>query len=463
LKSIRFYLIIVLLSTICLVNFLAALQGYRRSMDEADQLLDEQLRDAARLLSRLAAEGTRLPGDMYTESMLFQIWYANNLVYHSVNARDDALSVLAPGFHMQSYRGLRWRLLVMEEPHQEYRVIVGQRADVYAHVVESIIIQSLLPIIWVLPGLGLVIWLIVGFGLAPLKRLARLLSQRRAEDLTPLDANGYPGELAVVVASTNQLLGRLSDAFARERRFAADAAHELRTPLAALKVHLDNLAEEFGDGNGSIDDLRASVERMSNSIEQILMLNRLSPEVLHQRMTAVELEGLARSTIVELYDHIEAKGQHIELQSEPVVVEGDEFALMTLLRNLVDNAGKYTPDGGRILVTVGPVGDCAVIRVEDSGPGIPADQYHRVFDRFYRVGGDRHASRVIGCGLGLSIVDHIVRLHRGEVELDHSAVLGGLAVQVQLPRQLEPMVRKPAQKKLAPKSAAAKQSSGATP
>jgi len=437
-KSIRLYLIIVLLSTICLVNFLAAVQGYRRSMVEASQLLDEQLAEDARLVSRLAAAGGNLPRDMYSDSMVFQVWRSNRLLHRSNNAPETSLSPMASGYHMQSYRGLRWRLLVYEDDDPQFRVIVGQRADVYARLVENIIVESLLPIIWVLPILGLVIWLIVSFGLSPLKRLAVLLRQRRAEDLTPLDVSGYPVELAIVVSSTNQLLSRLAAAFDREKRFAADAAHELRTPLAALKVNLRNLTDDIGADNDSVRELEASVDRMGHSIEQILTLYRLTPETLHRQKTAVDLQGLAKKVIIELYRNFQGRHQDIELQSEPVVIEADEFALMTLMRNLVDNAGKYTPPGGRVLVVVKPEGQNALVRVEDSGPGIAEAHHSRVFDRFYRVGGDRHDSNVIGCGLGLSIVDHIVRLHQGQIDLGRSAALGGLAVAVRLPLPEDP-------------------------
>ncbi|MET0378369.1 MAG: ATP-binding protein, partial [Spongiibacteraceae bacterium] len=262
---------------------------------------------------------------------------------------------------------------------------------------------------------------------------AATLQQRRAGELEAVDRSGYPAELAVVITSVNQLMERLAEAFEREQRFAADAAHELRTPLAAIKVNLHNLAREAQLEAHSLDDLTRDVERMGHSIEQILALYRFTPEQLLAASTRCDLRKLAQAVIIDLYDACHARQQTIELEADAVAVEGSEFALQTLLRNLIDNACKYTPAGGNILLSVTARDGCARIAVEDSGPGIPAADYKRVFDRFYRVGGDRHASAVIGSGLGLSIVQHIVRLHDGRITLLQSRRLGGLRVEIELP------------------------------
>jgi len=432
-KSIRLYLIVVLLSTICLVNFLAALHGYRNSMAEANQMLDEQLTDMVRLLSLFADDSREVPPNLYPHSVLFQIWNRDTLLKHSPNAPSTVSLPREPGFHMSNHLGVSWRILVYLDEGGQYMIIVGQRADAYAKLIEEIVLESILPIIWVLPILGVLIWLIVSFGLQPLKRLAGLLKERRAGDLEPVAKEGYPLELDIVVASINHLLARLSGAFDREKNFAADAAHELRTPLAALNVGLHNLAAEIDHKNPSLLELQSSVERMGHSIEQIIALYRLTPEKFHNAMTLLDLNTLAKKVIVELYDICRKKNQEIELETEKISIEGDDFAFITLLRNLIDNASKYTPLGGKIFVKINKDGGNAILTVEDSGPGISEAYHGRVFDRFYRVGGDRHDSKVIGCGLGLSIVERIVRLHQGRIELSRSDTLGGLAVRVILP------------------------------
>lgn len=439
-KSIRLYLVLALLSTICLSNFIVAVHGYRKSMAAGDHLLDKQLIEMAQALEQLNAAKVAPPLHLYGDGKLFQIWDADeHLLYRSATAPTTPLGLLTPGYHFASHAGLRWRVYVFYDAPRRHWIVAGQRQDLYAHLIERMVLQSTLPIIWVLPIIGLLIWLVVGSGMRPLVTLAATLQQRRAGELNAVDRSGYPAELAVVITSVNQLMERLAEAFDREQRFAADAAHELRTPLAAIKVSLHNLAREAQLARGSdevsrsLNELTRSVDRMGHSIEQILALYRFTPEQLLAASTQCDLRKLAQAVIIDLYDACRARQQTIELEADAATVEGSEFALQTLLRNLIDNASKYTPIGGNILLTVQPRNGYAHIAVEDSGPGIPAADYKRVFDRFYRVGGDRHASPVIGSGLGLSIVQHIVRLHGGRITLLHSERLGGLRIEIELP------------------------------
>lgn len=450
------------------MNFVAALHGYRSSMAEADKLLDRQLSDSASLLAKLeladivrdGSSGleaqpveTQRPQLIYPQTMMFQIWQGGRLLERSDNAPETLVLPLEPGFHIKNYQGLHWRMLVEQadqtSPDAGRWIIVGQSPDAYTTLIEGVIFQSIWPIIWVLPILGVAIWLIVGLGLRPLRQLVKLLEQRKAGELSPLQESGYPSELTTLVESTNSLLLRLSDAFEREKRFASDAAHELRTPLAVLKVNLHNIAGEVDIDNASLQELEASVDRMSHSIEQILALYRLTPEKFHSTLGRIDVTALARQAIAELYPKWQLKNQQITLDGEPCEIECDAFALSALLRNLIDNASKYTPEGGDIAVSVSlqeqaknqPAANPqaqnlkVLIEVEDSGPGIPEAALERVFDRFYRVGGDHHSSGVVGCGLGLSIVEHIVRLHRGQIALGESKQLGGLRVSVVLPCQ----------------------------
>lgn len=445
-KSIRVFLIIVLLSSICLVNFIAALHGYHSGMNRADALLDRELAEAARTLEQLARHRAEAPVDIFGENSLYQVWSADSLLLRSSIAPDTPLADSRPDFHTLNYRGLRWRILVATAPAIDGWIVIGQRYDIYTGLVEQMIIESIAPVIWVLPLLGLLIWLIVSRGLSPLKKLATVLSQRKQADLAPVATAGYPAELAVVVTSINNLLRRLAAAFAREKRFSADAAHELRTPLAAVKVSLHNLRQEQQLDEENIAELEAGIDRMSHSIEQILSLYRLTPEKFHDASASCDLEALAQEVIVDLYDRFNARQQKIGLQSTTANtgVEGDDFALQTLLRNLLLNAGNYTPEGGEIAVTLAASGNGINLVVEDSGPGIEPGEYHRVLDRFYRAGGDQHSSGVSGCGLGLSIVDHIVKLHQGRLTLSRSATLGGLAVTVWLPLRQPDLAEVPA-------------------
>lgn len=420
------------------MNFLAALHGYNSSMAAAQTLLEKQLTQTAQLLSRLTHDDQKLFLEGVAGDLLFQVWREGGLAYASDASLQSLLVPLQPGFHRVSYRGFSWKALVYEGRANVW-VIVAQRIDIYAVLTENIILESILPIIWVLPLLGVLIWVIVSVGLGPLNRLAGLLSQRKADNFTPLAADGYPEELGVLVRSTNDLLAGLSHAFEREKRFAADAAHELRTPLAVLKVNLHNLSSHHEIDEHSLGELVASTDRMGHSIEQLLALYRVAPNSGEHEIERTDISALAREVIAECFERCQKKQQVISMEGDAIEIDCDPFAISTLLRNLIDNASKYTPAGGRIMVSLSRVTsfDDGVARlslvIEDSGPGIPEASRRRVFDRFYRLGGDQHASQTVGSGLGLSIVDHIVRLHHGEIRLSRSVNLGGLCVTVFFP------------------------------
>jgi len=279
-------------------------------------------------------------------------------------------------------------------------------------------------------------------GLKPLTFLTRALKNKKANDLSQLTISPTK-ELAPVTATLNELFLRLSLAFEREKQFASDAAHELRTPLSVLKINLHNLQQSFNDlilansGNNSTSlqnlpfaELEQSVERMAHVVDQILTLNRTNPEQMFAENTALNLQALLQESISELYPDIASRGHNIELNSELLSISGNRFAIGILMKNLIANAAKYTPDNGKILVSCLQDANNIILRVEDSGPGIAPTEYSRVFDRFYRVGGDSHNSKVLGCGLGLAIVKHIVELHQADISLSTSKTLSGLCVEV---------------------------------
>ena len=238
--------------------------------------------------------------------------------------------------------------------------------------------------------------------------------------------------------STNALLARLESSFEREKRFASDAAHELRTPISALKVHLHNLINSDPDDTikqhqKSLEELKDSADRMGHLTEQILTLNRTTPEQFFSHLEPLDLYTLVQNEIVNIYPQAEEARLKLELSGSSTTINGDRFALETLLRNLLGNACKYTPAGGSVTASIEQSADLVTLQIEDSGPGVPEDQYDRLFDRFYRLDGDRHSSGKPGCGLGLAIVKHITDLHRASIELSHSSHETGLCVTIRFP------------------------------
>lgn len=441
-KSIRLFLLLSLLATITLVNFVALLHGYQSSMQKAQSLFDSRLESTARLIASANAglDMRQSIAEQQTPYTYFQIWDIDGslLLTRSRNAPDYVTGELSEGFHEINHASYRWRNFVYRDQHLNRWIVVAERIDIRYSLAEEVVLESLLPIVVAIPVAAMIIWLAVGVGLRPLKQFAAQVRHKRVDDLSPIELDRVPRELTAMVGNTNALLGRLDDAFHREQRFASDAAHELRTPISVLKVHLHNLRQRLGDQDEDIELLRTGIERMSHLIEQILALYRTSPDQAAVKFDTVDLFKLAQSLIASEFVQFEQKQQHIELSGEQSEVQGNSFALETLLHNLLSNAHKYTPSGGQIHVRIQPLQDQVELSVEDSGPGIPQAQYERVFERFYRMQGDRHDSGELGCGLGLTIVKHIVDLHHATITLGPSSLGQGLKVTV-LFRQEEAM------------------------
>ena len=299
---------------------------------------------------------------------------------------------------------------------------------------ESVILPAVYPMLLAVPLFGAIVWLLLNVGLKPVAALARDLEQREAGDLHALATEDLPKELKPLACSVNSLLRRLEASFARERRFSADAAHELRTPLAALRIQCENLAFCVPGQADAVAKLQAGIERLGHVVEQILILNRVAPDQYMGRFETLSLDAAARRAIALHGDALQRSALEIELLGSDTKVLGDAYAIDSLLSNLVGNAIKYTPAGGRIRVQVGTHDGEAVLDVIDSGVGIPAEQRDRVFDRFYRMDGDRHETVATGCGLGLSIVRQVVDLHGARIEMRDSVFGRGLWVRVVFPR-----------------------------
>lgn len=430
-NSIRSYLVIVILSVICLSNFIAALQGYTDSLATADRLVDEQILEKYDAIVALIDNKNKLPEQLWNENTFFQIWDSQKLIAKSENAPSKQFITPNNHFHTISYQGRRWRAY-SDAAAADFSIIVASRFDAYSALTEGVLLKAIMPIVWVMPILGLLVLLVINVGLRPLKRLANQLAARDANDFSSFPQESYVGELKPIVKSLNNLFQRLSEVFDREKRFSADAAHELRTPLAALKINIHNLSKDMGDSH-DLDVLKRTASRMENCIEQLLSMHRETLEVGEEDLEACDLGNIAKETIADMYDVLSTKKQIIELLGSETYVLAKASSLAVLIRNLIDNASKYAPIEGVILVTTSEKNGIASILVEDSGPGIHEGEYVRVLDRFYRVGGDRHSSSVVGSGLGLSIVSFIAQLYNAQIRFSRSSGLGGLAVEISFP------------------------------
>lgn len=442
-RSIRGFLVIVLLAIVTLANFAAALRGYLGSMDEAERLFNQRMLQQVDLLNytlpqlreTIAARAAvlQLPAraSAAEASLEFQ-WLTQDgkLLARSAAMPEQMVAPLTEGFHFVNFDHYRWHILVTPSSDKASWFIVAERADQRYRLAESMILQAVYPMLLAIPLVGLIIWWVLGVGLKPIAILARELRQREATDLRSLDQQDMPVELVQLAHSANDLLRRLDASFAREKRFSGDAAHELRTPIAALKIHCENLLHELHPAPASVEKLQAGIERMNYLVEQILLLNRTAPDHFMGNFEPINLTQLAKQAIVEQSEALELKRHQIEFNGDECWVLGDRAALTSLLNNLLGNAIKYTPDTGRIAINTWLRGRDVVLEVMDNGPGIPDAEHERVFDRFYRLGGDRHNSKTTGCGLGLSIVQQVVDLHGARIALTQSRFGQGLLVMV---------------------------------
>jgi two-component system sensor histidine kinase QseC len=372
------------------------------------------------------------------------------------------------GYHTVQMPDGDWRLFVLQDARDRQWILVGERQDVRGELVGKITLRSVLPDLVGLPLVGLLVWLAIGWGLRPLRVMVRRLKQRDPDKLSPLEVGDVPQELEPMVASLNRLLLQVTTLLERERRFVAYAAHELRTPLAVLRIHAQNAlqAPDPADRDGALHQLEGGIDRATRGVALLLTLARRAPDAGSRRMEQVDLLALARQELAELTPLALERGQELALEAgegeegeaasrggeraegrsgdedeKGAAIDkadkdrgGADFRLVAdapglgiLLQNLVSNAVQHTPPGGRIRVVLEADAAAVVLRVQDSGPGVPPELRGKVFERFFRVGGGS------GAGLGLSIVPRIVELHHGTISLGDSP-LGGLEVWVRLPR-----------------------------
>ncbi len=293
------------------------------------------------------------------------------------------------------------------------------------------------PVLSLIPLLALFLWFGIGYGLKPLRQIASELAARNVMSMEPIATTSLPGEVKPLVQALNDLLQRLDQAFAMQRDFIADAAHELRTPIMALSIQtqLAQRATDETERQTALAQMQQGVARLGHLAQQLLTLARLEPEAPSPAPQAVELTTLCKSVIM---DHIRlAEARQIDLglaEHEQAIVTGDPGNLRILLNNLVDNAIRYTTPQSKIDLAVRRDRHGTVLEVCDNGPGIAEAERSRVLERFYRGSNPSGA----GSGLGLSIVKQIAEQHGATVSLDAGPEGHGLKVQIRFPNRRAP-------------------------
>jgi len=361
----------------------------------------------------------------------FQIW--NNkgkLILHSANAPKLPLSTGDEGFGTKIIDNIPWRVFTTYDKELGLTIVVAERTDQRKELAIQITKDDIYVLAIMFPISGLLIWFILGRGLGPLNRVTDEVAHRAPSYLEPVDLKNVPIEIKPLVDELNKLFLRLQDAFDREKRFAGDAAHELRTPLAALKTQAQvALKAERTERTEHLTHIIEGVDRSAHVVEQLLTLSRLAPGAGSlDDFKTINLPKLAAEVVAQIVPLALDKKIEIDLttDNEETSILGNSTVLSVLIRNLVDNAIRYTPKGGEINVAVRETKKYATLSVTDNGPGIPAKLRARVFERFYRVLGNKSP----GSGLGLAIVKQIANLHQATIKLGSPASGKGLHVEV---------------------------------
>jgi len=431
-NSIRARLLIALILLVAFVSLLAATVTYRRVLNETSTLFDYQLRQMALSLRSQVSLAPRVevPPDQGDTDFVIQIWDLFGARVYLSRPGLPLINQTVLGYADLSVRGQTWRAYGLQTV--DGVIQIAQPIQVRERLARAAALRVVVPLLLLLPlMIAFVAW-IVRRGLLPLRDVTAEVQRRDARSLTPLATGNLPEEIAPLAAELNRLLARLQEAFAVQRAFIADAAHELRSPLTALRLQLQLLDRAPDDAarQTARDSLGAAVERAIHLVEQLLTLARSDPGETTGDFALLDLSAAAAQALTDA--HALATAKHIDLTLEhegAVPVKGDREALRTLARNLVDNAVRYTPPGGSVRVRCQPQAAGALLEVIDTGPGIAAADRVRVFDRFSR----RANANETGTGLGLAIVKAIAARHDARVLLDDAAS-GGLHVTVSFPR-----------------------------
>ncbi|AZD86097.1 MULTISPECIES: sensor histidine kinase [Pseudomonas] len=424
------------------------------SNHEIDEVYDAQLAQNARLLQgimrmpmaskehaelyqafnqALGQAAPKVDGHPYESKIAFQVWNAQGeLLVHTLSAPAFAAASAAPGFSdVTDPSSHKWRAFTLDDTQYGLKIWVGERDDVRADLVDRIVRHTVVPNLLGALMLAAVIWLAIGWGLKPLEDMAATLRARHPGSLEPLQLMPLPTELEPMQAALNRVLAQIQEVMGRERRFIADAAHEMRTPLAVLRVHAQNLMEEGSeeDRRESLEHLIAGVDRTTRLVNQLLTMARIEPQTDTPAAPSIDLAATVRDSLVQLTPWLLDQGLELAFDVDEDIgrVRVNAAAIDIALNNLVTNAANFSPPHGLIRVRLAKQQDHYELSVEDQGPGIDEAERERLFERFYSRGNAQ------GAGLGLTIVQAIAARLGGQIRLENSHA-GGLRATLEIRR-----------------------------
>jgi len=446
-RSIRTFLLINLLVSITLITLLVVIGNFYLDQKEFRNRIDNRLTSVALTLQALINENSgtliKLQRDINeipkliqvttpsSEHIQYQIWNNHNkLLLHSRGLPLSITCLKKIGFNNCIIDHVPWRVYVSHDPLKKDTIIIAERYSFRDRLATQAARDLIIIMLISYPILGLLIWIIVGKGLTSIRHVTTEVHQRAASNLQTVDTRGVPNEIKPLVNELNKLFKRLQEAFQREKRFATNAAHELKTPLAALRTQTQvalNTTDEV-ERIVALNKILECVDRSTHTVQQLLILSRMVPESVLEQNEPVILNKESAQVIADLVPIARKKNIEIELiaPSKPQIIIGNATAINILLRNLIDNAIRYSPRGGLVQVVIESDDKFIVLKVIDTGHGIPKELRKRVFERFYRIIGTEPS----GSGLGLSIVQQIARIHKAKIRLATPKSGKGLEVRV---------------------------------
>ena len=444
--SLQTRLTLLVLSMVLLFGLMAGYESYKNALIEADEIFDAQLAQFAQSLAVLTTtfddeqvEQMPPPIHKYQQTLAFQVWITNKESPRTLLRSNNISSMLpeeipAEGFSSGEWKGERWRYFRLRDAHHGFDVLVGQNDRARNELAQKVAWHNIIPFLLGLPLLAFFSMLAIYFGLRPLRKLTESLCQLSPEQLSPITVQDTPKEIAPVIDALNSLLVRIARTIENERRFTADASHELRTPIAALhaQVQAAQLSDNKAERIECLDKALQGANRMAHLVGQLLILSRVDDLSLPINLEPVNLVELTQECCAELGEN--ALSKNIEISFSPEthpVFPGSPDMLRIMLRNLLDNAIRYTPAGGSVEVALHLSGDGrqAELEIADSGIGVTDAQLASLGQRFNRI----NPGTANGVGLGLSIVQRIVEIHRAKITFNHATALGGLTVKICFP------------------------------
>lgn len=443
--SLQARLVALMLAAVTLFGLLAGYESYKNALHEVDEIFDAQLAQLGQTLLAVAyhADGDE-SGDTgkavhkYQRTMAFQVWTTADgsprVLLHSGTAPAALPDPLPPeGFSEGPWQGKQWRYYRQRDARRNLEALVGQTDMARNELAREVAWHNVAPFLFGLPLLAFAALMAISFGLRPLRKLAQELNLRSPERLDPIHLDDTPKEIQPVLDALGQLLTRVATTLENERRFTSDAAHELRTPLAALRAQVQAamLSEEPVERTESLRKALQGMDRMSHLVGQLLTLARLDEISASTHLEPVDLAAVTRECCAELGPEALAKHVELELDGEDTApISGSPDLLRVLVRNLLDNAIRYTPVGGHIIVAIRILKNSAhQLEVCDSGPGVPDEQLARLGQRFSRFS----PALAEGVGLGLSIALRIAEIHQARIAFSRATTAGGLRVSAEFP------------------------------